>query len=207
MLTVVVYWKFTCVLLLLHYNHFTGLPAVLGYQKKYSPLTYPGHQPSFISFFHLLWSIATSLFNLRAWQFFTQPLSSRLWFTCVLHSIWKEWIIYAVMVIWCMYTLMFAILNNSGADLLNTVHCFPWDHKVLMCLSIIYHTTVLRPFSGTTEVPEENFWTLWCKGRLTEEDTPTIWLGATPSGLTRAIFHHPPFFTGRMPFLPPNQQC
>jgi len=29
-------------------------------------------------------------------------------------------------------------------------------------------------------VPEENFWTLWCKGRLTEADTLTIRLGATP---------------------------
>jgi len=28
-------------------------------------------------------------------------------------------------------------------------------------------------------VPEENFWTLWCKGRLIEADTPTIRLGAT----------------------------
>jgi len=28
-------------------------------------------------------------------------------------------------------------------------------------------------------VPEENFWTLWRKGRLTEADTPTIRLGAT----------------------------
>jgi len=56
-------------------------------------------------------------------------------------------------------------------------------------------------------VPEENFWTLWCKGRLTEADILTIWLGATPSGLTSAYLHHPPiFFTGRMPFLPPNQQ-
>jgi len=45
------------------------------------------------------------------------------------------------------------------------------------------------------------------KGRLTEADTPTIWLGATPSGLTSAHLHHPPiFFTGRMPFLLPNQQ-
>jgi len=35
-------------------------------------------------------------------------------------------------------------------------------------------------------VPKENFWTLWCKGRLTEGDTPTILLGATPSGLTSA---------------------
>jgi len=32
--------------------------------------------------------------------------------------------------------------------------------------------------------------------------------GATLSGLTSAHLHHPPiFFTGRMPFLPPNQQC
>jgi len=56
-------------------------------------------------------------------------------------------------------------------------------------------------------VPEENFWTLWCKGRLTEADIPTIRLGATASGLTSAHLHHPPFFTSRMPFLPPNQQC
>jgi len=42
-------------------------------------------------------------------------------------------------------------------------------------------------------MPEENFWTLWCEGRLTEADTPTIWLGATPSGLTSAN-HHPPIF-------------
>jgi len=40
-------------------------------------------------------------------------------------------------------------------------------------------------------VPEENFWTLWCKGRLTEADTQTIRLGATPSGLTSAHLHHP----------------
>jgi len=70
-------------------------------------------------------------------------------------------------------------------------------------------TTVLRPFFRDhpgEPVPEENFWTLWCKGRLTEANTPTIWLGATPSGLTSAHHHHP-FFTGWMPFLPPNQQC
>jgi len=40
-----------------------------------------------------------------------------------------------------------------------------------------YHTTtttVLRPFfrdHPIEPVPEENFWTLWCKGRLTEADT------------------------------------
>ena len=62
------------------------------------------------------------------------------------------------------------------------------------------HTTsVLQPFFRDhlgEPVPEENFWTLWCKGRLTEADTPTIWLGATPSGLTSAHLHHPHIFYG-----------
>jgi len=61
------------------------------------------------------------------------------------------------------------------------------------------------PFPGPPgkPVPEENFWTLWCKGRLREADTPTIRLGATPSGLTSAVSTStiPPFFTGRMLFL------
>jgi len=77
----------------------------------------------------------------------------------------------------------------------------------------LYHTTtttVLRPFFWDNQgqpVPEANFWTLWCKGRLTEADPPTIQLGATPSRLTSAHLHHPPFCTGQMPFLLPNQQC
>ena len=29
-------------------------------------------------------------------------------------------------------------------------------------------------------VPEENFWTLWCKGRLTEADTLTRWAPLHP---------------------------
>jgi len=55
----------------------------------------------------------------------------------------------------------------------------------------LFHTTP-QPFYGLFRdhagdlVPEENFWTLWCKGRLTEADTLTIWLGATPSGLISA---------------------
>ena len=72
-------------------------------------------------------------------------------------------------------------------------------------------TTVLQPFFRDHQgepVPEENFWTLWCKGRLREADTPAIRLGATASGPTSARLHHPlHFFTGRMPFLPPNQKC
>jgi len=58
-------------------------------------------------------------------------------------------------------------------------------------------TTVLRPFFRDhpgEPVPEENFWTLWCNGRLIEADTLTIRLGATQSGLTSAHLHHPPIF-------------
>jgi len=78
--------------------------------------------------------------------------------------------------------------------------------------NVSYHTTHHSRFMALFQdhpgdpVPKENFWTLWCKGRLTEADTPTIQLGATPSRLTNAHLHHPPpYFTGRMPFLPPNQ--
>jgi len=60
-------------------------------------------------------------------------------------------------------------------------------------------TTILRLFFWDhlgEPVPEENFWTLWCRGRLTEADTLTIWLGATPSGLTSVHLQHPPCFYG-----------
>jgi len=50
------------------------------YQKKHSPNhTYHGHQSSLICFFHLLWSMASSLFNLRAWQSFS-TISLQLFF-------------------------------------------------------------------------------------------------------------------------------
>ena len=79
----------------------------------------------------------------------------------------------------------------------------PWwqvQRNVLIHTHTHTHTTVLRPFFRDhpgEPVPEENFWTLWCKGRLTEADTHTIRLGATSSGLTSAHLHHHPFFTGR----------
>jgi len=56
-----------------------------------------------------------------------------------------------------------------------------------------YTTTILRPFFRDhlgQPVPEGNFWTLWCKERLTEVDTPTIRMGATLSGLNSAHLHH-----------------
>jgi len=57
-----------------YYNRFTalcpGLPGWAGTRRNIHPLTYPDHYPTFVSFFHLLWSTASSLFNLRAWQSF-----------------------------------------------------------------------------------------------------------------------------------------
>ena len=58
------------------YGPLSGTTQVSLYQKKHSPThTYTDHQPSFISFLYLLWSIASSLFNLRAWKSFcTTPV-------------------------------------------------------------------------------------------------------------------------------------
>jgi len=67
--------------------------------------------------------------------------------------------------------------------------CYP----VLIICDSNHTTTILRPFFQDHPgemVPEENFWTLWCKGGLTEADTPTIRLGATPSGLSSAHLHY-----------------
>jgi len=83
---------------------------------------------------------------------------------------------------------------------------FPVDNvhavvQILVICSFFYHnhftTTVLRPFFREhpgEPVPAENFWNLQCKGRLTEADTLTIRLGATPSGLTSAHLRHPHVF-------------
>ena len=68
-------------------------------------------------------------------------------------------------------------------------------------IAYIPHHTRPQPFYGPffrdhpgELVPGEDFWTLWCKWRLTEADTLTIQLGATPSRLTSTHLHHPPIF-------------
>ena len=54
---------------------FSGTTRVSRYQKKHSPThTYCAHQSSLICFLYLLRSMASSLFNLRAWQSFSQSL-------------------------------------------------------------------------------------------------------------------------------------
>jgi len=85
----------------------------------------------------------------------------------------------------------------------DTSECHPlitgailWTDGNKKLLQLLYTTTTTTPqpfygpFTGTTRVrrcQKRNFW-------LTEADTPTIRLGATPSGLTSAHLHHPPFY-------------
>jgi len=64
-------------------------------------------------------------------------------------------------------------------------------------------TALFRDHPGEP-VPKENFCILSRKGRLTEADTPTIWLGATPSGLTSAYLYHPPIFFHALPAAQPT---
>ena len=91
---------------------------------------------------------------------------------------------------------------NIMIDIMHRISFKMWHTIVLVAQDVLLlsththtHTTILRPFfrgHPGEPVPEENFWTLWCKGRITEADTQTIRLGATPSRLTRAHLHHPP---------------
>jgi len=71
-------------------------------------------------------------------------------------------------------------------------------HQLNGTINITSKTAIiLRPFfrdHPSEPVPEENLWPLWCKGRLTEADTPTIRLGAIPSELTSAHLRHIPHF-------------
>ena len=70
------------------HNHFAAVRIlsrttwVSRYQKKHSPThTYRGYQSSLICFIHLLRSMASSLFNPRAWQSHSKPFTwnSILW--------------------------------------------------------------------------------------------------------------------------------
>ena len=102
----------------------------------------------------------------------------------------------------------YCFLSSSGSHCSHDVCWTGWDrypwmirHRYSVCLLASCHTlttttTVLRPFfrdNPGEPVPEENFWTLWYTGKLTEADTQRS-LGATPSGLTSAHLHHPPLF-------------
>jgi len=87
--------------------------------------------------------------------------------------------------------------DSQSLDVKFSIQHYQWHATAALGCTVTTHhtTTVLRPFFRDhpgEPVPGQHFWTLWCKGRLTEADTPTIRLGATPSGLTSAHIHHPP---------------
>ena len=93
-------------------------------------------------------------------------------------------------------------LASSSLHSWRKQHCELLLHQVpvLCCLILILvvtdtTTTVLEPlFPGPPgwASARRELRTLGCKGRLTEADTLTIRLGATPSGLSSAHLHHPP---------------
>ena len=75
--------------------------------------------------------------------------------------------------------------------------------------------THTQPFnglwSGTTRVgwyqKKQFFWIFVEQGKIMGAEAPTVRVDATPTELTAPPPPQPPrFFTGRMPFLPPNQQ-
>jgi len=71
-----------------------------------------------------------------------------------------------------------------------------WSETFLSWYTTPHHNCfmALFPDHPGEPVPEEKFWTLWRKGRLTEADTLTIQLGTTLSGLTSAHLHYSPIF-------------
>jgi len=75
------------------------------------------------------------------------------------------------------------------------------------------HTTTPQPFygpgSGTTQVIrcEKRILDFMVQGKINRGRHTDHLAGRHSIRLTSANLHHPPyFFTGRMPFLPPNQQ-
>jgi len=100
---------------------------------------------------------------------------------------------------WCDHFLFFEILCWHHTNTYPRLHILPCTSMYTRTPYTTTTTSILRPFFRDhpgEPVPEENVWTLWCKGRFTDADTLTIRLGATPSGLTSAHLHHPPYFCG-----------
>jgi len=141
------------------YGPLSGTTWVSQYQKKHSPThNYLDHQPSFVSFLHLLWSTASPLFTLRAWQFLHNLSPSPLWSTSwsgtlhfILHSFLHQVIVFfsphmpiPLQPVCCSTEIMSSIpsLSLSVNSLLGTLYLFPQHH------------TSIWPFSSLpTEVP------------------------------------------------------
>ena len=86
----------------------SGTTQVGWYQKKQSPTPiHPDHQTSFINFLHLLRSIASSLFSLRAWQSFSATFVHVLVWSPLLHTLC---FLHPVIIIICTVTACFALI-------------------------------------------------------------------------------------------------
>jgi len=68
-----------------------------------------------------------------------------------------------------------------------------FDQTILYCY-LLHITRFTAPFPGPPRWAGARRELLDFKGKLTEADTPTIWQGTTPSGLSSAHLHHPPYF-------------
>ena len=127
-----------------------GTTWVSQYQKKHSP-THHDHHPVFISF-HLPQSIASSLFKLRAWQFFAQSLSmSSLFYLlvwsppphipyisspnqCLLFAAHAHTIASCFAVVSILYHLFLVFLSTPYLELLYLNITHPSDHSYLCSL-------------------------------------------------------------------------
>ena len=110
------------------------------------------------------------------------------------------------------YVSLWYLTISHSLNCIHVTASVKTTHTSFRCSGTHTHTrtTVLRPFLRDhlgEPVPEENFWTLWCKGRLTDADTdhPAGRHSIQTNQCSPPLSPH--FFTGRMPFLPPNQQC
>jgi len=112
-------------------------------------------------------------------------LQNRLsWYGRVFRKDENVWVKNAWIMKWNVWYLEEAGQRKPGVRLQPKTWTWQLNENTVDCSTT---ATISRPFFGDhlgELVPEENFWTLWCKGRLTEADTLTIWLGATPSELT-----------------------
>jgi len=163
------------------HNHFMALRTLSGttwvsrYQKKHSPThTYCVHRSSLICFIHLLRSMASSLFNLRAWQFL---------FTVYVQVFLGLPVGLAPFTLYFIHFFNYCLLFAAHAHTIAT--CFAvvprLCHLILVCLSTFYLELYLVASCHTsfygTRAGRPSVWT-W------SVYLPTSWLRA-PSVTTR----------------------
>ena len=136
-------------LLLPFYGPLSLTTRVSQYQKKHSPThTYPDHQLIFISFLHLLQSIASSVFNLLAWQSFCTTslhVLFRLLFGLAPSTSYSIYLFTKSLSSFCNTTIWtcFAVVLRLGHLILLSVSTLYLELYLLL-----YHHTLIWPFSS-----------------------------------------------------------